>query len=124
MAATKHFIRFGISAVLICLLNRPAPAADLYVPAGYPTVQGAIDAANPGDTVHFGPGKFNECLTLNKSLTLAGSGTNDCVLYCLTNIPIISIAGPGTFVLTNFEIEGGQYMGPDWYSGFSPKGIV
>ena len=108
-----------------CLLV-PETKADIFVPTDYPTIQAAIDAAIPGDVVHLAPGKYPEVLHLNKSLTLAGSGTNNCVLNFFTNVPIISITGPGTVVLSNFEIEGGLYMGTnlDYYNGFSDLGIV
>jgi hypothetical protein len=98
--------------------------ADINVPADYPTVQAAITAASPGDVIHLAAGRYNETLAIGKSVTLAGSGTNDCVVFCLTNIPIINITGPASCVISNLEIEGGQYMGPDWYSGFSSQGIV
>ncbi len=104
--------------------NVASRAADLHVPSEFSTIQGAIDAAAPGDRVFLASGRYRETVTIAKSLSLLGSGTNDCVIYSLTNIPIISITGPVTCVLSNFEIEGGEYMGAEWYSGFSGRGIV
>jgi hypothetical protein len=127
MREKSNYIGWGLLPFLLavlCLHAGTGHAASIHVPADYPTIQGAIDAAGVGDTVLFGPGRFNETLIIAKSITLAGSGTSNCVLYALTNVPLVSITGPGTVVLSNFEIEGGQYMGPDWYSGFSPRGIV
>lgn len=118
---------FGIILPLLAVIGLLActtQAADIYVPANFPTIQSAINAANSGDVVHLAPGMYNENLTVTKSLTLAGSGTNNCVIYCLTNVPVVSITGPCSCLLSNFEIEGGQYMGPGWYSGFSGLGIV
>jgi hypothetical protein len=108
----------------IALLDLRVRASDIHVPTDFPSIQAAIDAAIPGDVIHLGPGRYNERLTINKPLTLDGSGTNDCVLYCLTNVPIVSITGPGSCLLSNFEIEGGQYMGAEWYSGLADLGIV
>ena len=49
-------------------------AADLYVPAGYPTIQAAVDAANSNDTIHIAAGVYaGQVLISNKSLTLSGS---------------------------------------------------
>lgn len=38
------------------------------------TIQGAIDAASPGDTISIGAGTYRENLRLNKALELAGAG--------------------------------------------------
>ena len=42
------------------------------VPEDNRTVQGAIDAANPGDTISIAPGVYHETLVINKPLTLLG----------------------------------------------------
>src|SRR5262245_53201146 len=47
-----------------------AQAATLPVPEQYTTVQAAIDAAQPGDTVLVSPGVYRESLHIEKSLTL------------------------------------------------------
>ena len=49
-------------------------AADLFVPTGYPTIQGAVNAASDGDTIHIAAGDYaGQVLISNKSLTLSGS---------------------------------------------------
>ena len=45
-------------------------AVTLIVPDGYPTIQSAIDAASPGDTILVRSGTYLESLTLDKSLIL------------------------------------------------------
>ena len=98
------------------------------VPAGYGTIQAAINAANPGDTIAIAAGRYNEDLTIPKPLTLLGSGTNTCVLYATNTPSVVSITGPGTVQLANFEINGGQYVylggSSYYYSGTSEKGIL
>lgn len=51
-----------------------ASAADLYVPAGYPNIQAAVNAAQSNDTIHIAAGVYaGQVLISNKSLTLLGS---------------------------------------------------
>ncbi len=49
-----------------------APAV-IYVPDDYTTIQEAINAAEPGDTVLVEPGTYEEGITIGKSLTLLGA---------------------------------------------------
>src|SRR5262245_50054066 len=50
-----------------------AIAADLYVPARYPTIQAAVDAAQSKDTIHIAAGVYaGQVLISNKTLTLSG----------------------------------------------------
>ena len=59
---------------LAATLSAAANATDLYVPAGYPTIQAAVDAAGSNDTIHVAPGVYaGQVLVSNKSLTLSGS---------------------------------------------------
>jgi Right handed beta helix region len=51
-----------------------ATAADLNVPADYPTIQAAVDAANTNDTIHITPGVYTgQVVVVRKKLTLAGA---------------------------------------------------
>jgi len=51
------------------------------VPENYPTIQGAISHASPGDTIHVSSGTYNENLAINKNLTLVGeSKTNTFIV--------------------------------------------
>ncbi|GEM_PF-2326620 len=127
MAYFLHKRRSWVSIVVgaaVAFLFAVAVRADLYVPGGYPTIQSAINAAAPGDVIHIATGRYAEVLTINKSLSLVGSGASNCVVYCQTNVPVISISGPATVTLADFEVEGGAYMGSEWYNGLSPLGIV
>jgi nitrous oxidase accessory protein NosD len=69
--------RVGFGAVLTVLTlvglaaASPAEAAVRRVPRAYPTIQAAIDAANPGDVVEVGPGSY--CgVTVDRPLTFIG----------------------------------------------------
>jgi hypothetical protein len=67
--------RHALAASLLFFITTPAVAADgktLRVPADRPTIQAAIDAAAPGDTVSVDPGTYREKLKLGaKPITLA-----------------------------------------------------
>jgi hypothetical protein len=116
-------LRYAL-AFALCLNGFVAPLrADIFVPADYPTIQSAINAASPGEVIHIAAGRYAETLTISKGLTLSGSGTNNCVVYSSTNVPLISIVGPGTVTLSNFEINGGSYFA-GFYNGTSPIGVT
>ena len=63
---------FYVPAVILVLLIQ-SHAATIQVPADYPTIQQAIDAASTGDTVLVSPGTYVENLDfLGKSVTVKG----------------------------------------------------
>jgi len=52
-------------------------AETLHVPENYPTIQAAIDSADPGDTIFVGAGRYEENLIIGKPLELIGMGGTD-----------------------------------------------
>lgn len=62
-------------------------------PNCYTTIQAAINAAANGDTITVDNGTFTENITINKELTINGSGnsTSGTVLKKSTNTPVVTI---------------------------------
>ena len=73
-------IVFGLMLLPTSMNLQTSNAASLLtVPRDYPTIQSAINAASPGDTIKVLPGTYTEQLTISKSLMLIGSGAK---VYC------------------------------------------
>jgi parallel beta-helix repeat protein len=49
-----------------------ANGVTIYVPGDYPTIQEAVDNADPGDTVYVSSGTYMETVNISKSITLQG----------------------------------------------------
>ena len=80
-------IRPNVTAAILCLgLTAAATAAGLNVPADYPTIQAAVNAAQTNDTIHIAPGVYiGQVNVVRKKLTLAG--VPGVVLRATTGMP-------------------------------------
>jgi parallel beta-helix repeat protein len=70
------------SVILIILLIKyyPQHTGVIRVPQQYPTIQKAINAAKPGDTISVASGTYMERIFINKTLTLAGDNRNNTII--------------------------------------------
>lgn len=85
-----------------------ASPATIYVPDNYPTIQAAVDAASPGDTIIVRDGTYTENVDVNKSLTICSENGAEKT--------IVQAANPNDHV---FEVTG-DYVD---VSGFTIKGL-
>ena len=84
----------------------------LLVPENYSSIQEAIDAANPGDTVYVKNGTYYETIYINKTLTLVGTDPATTIVDAsksnATFNPVVSIYSEdaGNLVLRNLTVTG------------------
>ncbi|MBN1999809.1 T9SS type A sorting domain-containing protein [candidate division KSB1 bacterium] len=84
-------------------------AKTLNVPADYKTIQEAIDAASPGDTVSVSAGRYDETLDIRRSLVISGSGSGSCVLFKSSTDNLHVNIREATVEIRGMELNGGIY---------------
>lgn len=85
---------------------------DIVVPRDYETIQAAIDAASPGDTIEVRAGTYKENLVIGKSVTLVGTGQDETTLKPGANgKPIVKIEGETAISVTikNLTVAEGNW---------------
>ncbi len=100
--------RLGLCAVvatvwqLVPLSAQANPSHELLVPENHPTVQAAVDAAQPGDRIRVQPGVYREQVVIDKNVSITGAGTRKTTILA----PQTLVAGEdgGTSIV---EIHGG-----------------
>jgi len=102
-----------VLSILALALAQAAPTT-IQVPADYPTLQLAINAAGSGDTIVVAPGTYPESIIfLGKSITMMSSGgpqvtTIDGTGHLKSVITYQGSSGVGTSTLQGFTITGGD----------------
>jgi hypothetical protein len=101
-------------SVFFVLGFNPAEAATLAVPGNYATIQGAVNAAGPGDTVLVSLGTYNERVNISKS----GSTGNLITVEASGNVEMKGFYITGDYVeVINFIIKNSPDTGVDvWAS--------
>jgi len=87
-----------------------AQPATIVVPDDYPTIQEAIDAANPGDTIYVRSGIYEGNVYVSKSLSLIGECKNTTVIVGDGRGNVVDIVADNV-VISRFSIKhAGNYF--------------
>ena len=116
--STLRLLVLLAAATILGTLGGVASASTLRVPSDFPTIQSAIQAAAPDDTILVGPGLYNENLdTLGKRLILIGeAGAQATVVDGGRRGRVLRMSGGGVvegFTLTRgylYENSGGGLL--------------
>lgn len=78
----------------------------LQVPSEFPTIQSALDAAQPGSTVKVAPGIYHERLQLREDVDLVGAGWRKSVIDAGGSGDVITADGVHNFLVKGFTLRG------------------
>jgi hypothetical protein len=98
--------RLGPLLLLALLGNSLAAQQVLQVPAQYPTIQAALDAASPGATVKVAAGIYHEHLALREDVELIGAGWRKTVIDGGGAGDVIRSDGVHQFLVRGFTVRG------------------
>ena len=102
----------AILAAAVLLGPRPADAHRIFVPRQHRTVQGAIDAASPGDTIWVAAGVYRGPIRITKNLVVFGEGGPDStILDGGDSVRVVHVEGVTAGHLLGFTIRGGKAPG-------------
>ncbi|MCA9293849.1 MAG: right-handed parallel beta-helix repeat-containing protein [Phycisphaerales bacterium] len=102
--------------VTICLAGAQTRAANtVFVPDQFPTLQAAVNATSPGDTVIIRPGTYNGTTTFaNKNITIQSTDPNDPAVVDATILDgqgagtVLYITGPDTSTVRGLTFRNGD----------------
>jgi len=105
-----HRVLLAMAVCVMCVAW--SGAATINVPADYPTIQAAVDAASPGDTVHVAAGTYKGSVAIAKSnITLQGAGAEQTAIEGTTWYAIRIYAGAQDVSIRDASIRGPYYGG-------------
>lgn len=130
--AKRRVLQLILLAGLFSLGAQVSVAATLTVgpSSTYPTIQSAVTAAMPGDTILLEPGIYNENLTIDKRVILKGTGSGDdpetdSIIQSFTgNTPVITLTAGGDDPTDRLVIQDLRVTGASGSSSHAGSGIT
>ena len=83
---------------------KPIKPKRVIVPIDYPTIQEAIDAANPGDVIFIKSGTYHGSITIDKSISLIGENKEEVILIGSGVGDVIRVVSDEV-VISNLTVE-------------------
>lgn len=119
-----NIIALSFTLLLVTTLATSLPVTatprTIRVPTDYPTIQGAINAASPGDTIFVAAGTYYERIKVNKTLTLIGENPTTTKIDGQGAGPIVNVTADYV-AIKNFTIQNGKYYVGIWVE--DPSGV-
>jgi hypothetical protein len=94
----------GLTLLGVGFFAAHAVTAQIVVPDDHATIQAAIDAASPGETVTVRAGTYTENITLPSDITVRGEEAARTFLRPAGTTPTVTIAGESDVVLARFTL--------------------
>ncbi len=84
-----------------------ADPATIRVPENYATIQDAVNAANPGDTIRVASGTYYENVAVNKRVNLLGQDRENTIIDGSANYHVVRVTGDDVRI-SGFTIRNGM----------------
>lgn len=78
------------------------------VPEEHQTIQGAVNAANPGDTILASSGTYSEHVAVNKSISLFGENKNNTIIDGNGTSTIVNVFADDVYI-SGFKLQYGNW---------------
>jgi parallel beta-helix repeat protein len=109
--ANLSFVAFKTPPVKANSRIIEADSTIIYVPENYSTIQEAVNAAGPGDTIQVAAGMYHETVFVNKSLTLIGENPNTTIINGFSLAGSVVTINASNVKISGFTIGNGTSHG-------------
>ena len=107
-------LTMGMLSLAFNIQSVKSELTTIIVPDNYPTIQGAINAASPGDTIYVRSGIYYENVVVNKTVWLIGENRRNTVIDATGKGTVVNLEA-NSVVIKEFTIRN---------SGWGCRGIV